>query len=49
MCKQDSFDGMKLWTNDKEKSLRWNISIYSSRKEMEKGHIFMTVKYEEGD
>ena len=49
MCKQDSFDGMKLWTNDKERSLRWNISVYSSRKELEKGHSFMTVKYEEGD
>ena len=49
MCKTDSFDSIKLWTGEKNIISRWNISVYSSRRELKKGTAFMIIKHQEGE
>ena len=49
MCREDTFDSIKLWTEDRERTSRWNISVYSSRRELEDGKAVMTIKYQEGE
>ena len=49
MCREDAFESMKLWSADRERTTRWNISVYSSKKELEYGKEVMRIKYQEGE
>jgi hypothetical protein len=49
MCREDTFDSIKLWTDDRERTSRWNISVYSSKRELEEGNAAMIIKYQEGE
>ena len=49
MCIEDSFEEIKLQTEEKPLEKRLFISVYTSKKDMENGNSYMTITYEEGD
>ena len=49
MCIEDSFEEIKLQTEENPLEKRLYISVYTSRKDMEKGNLYMTITYEEGE
>lgn len=49
MCRFDQFDEMKLQTEDKQLPEKLNISVYTSRKDLEKGNLYMKFTCNEGD
>lgn len=49
MCQGDKFEKIKLQTEDKKLPEKLNISVYTSRKDLEKGDLYMKFTYNEGD
>lgn len=49
MCREDSFEEIKLQTDDKPMAKKLHIFVYSSKKDLEKGVNFLTIKNEAGD
>ena len=44
MCMEDTFENMKLQTEDKQLSEKLNIVVYYSHRELEKGVPYLTIK-----
>lgn len=49
MCREDSFENMKLYTEDRPLIRRWIISVYGSKHDLEKGNPFLIIKKDAGD
>lgn len=47
MCENDSFEEIKLQTEDKPMPKRFQISVYISEKDLERGNVFLTIKKDE--
>ncbi len=49
MCREDTFDGMKLQTADRTPASNYHISVYTSRCNLEKGKVSFNIQYKEGE
>ena len=49
MCRADSFDNIKLQTEDKPMAQRLHISVYFSEQDLEKGTPYLTIKNDAGE
>lgn len=46
MCREDSFEDMKLHTEDRLLPESLHISVYLSEKDLKEGNIFLTIRSE---
>lgn len=46
MCREDSFEDMKLHTEDRPLPESLHISVYLSEKDLKEGNIFLTIRSE---
>ena len=44
MCREDAFENIKLETEDRPMAKRWVISVYLSKKDLENGKPYLTIK-----
>ena len=49
MCREDAFENIKLQTEDKPMAQNFHISVYTSRKDLESGIPFLTIKNDAGN
>lgn len=49
MCREDAFENIKLQTEDKPMVQNFCISVYTSKKDLEKGIPFFTIKNDAGN
>ena len=49
MCREDAFENIKLQTEDKPMVQNFHISVYTSRKDLESGIPFLTIKNDAGN
>ena len=47
MCKEDNFDNMKLQTEERAFVKRWDIMVYSSKCNMQKGINGFSIEFEQ--
>ena len=48
MCREDSFEEMKLSTKERPLAENLCITVYTSRKDLNEGNPFVTIKNDEG-
>lgn len=49
MCREDSFENIKLQTSDKAMPKKLYISVYVSQYDLESGNVYMTIKNDAGE
>ena len=47
MCKEDAFENIKLYAEDKTIPSNWNIMVYSCMRDLKNGENGVCIKFEE--